>query len=91
MTIIHRGRALLPILESFVGEQVLVGLRADGIDVRLEAVADRVDRSESGGEVPVHLEDGTSIVGDELLVATGRQPVRTTSAWTLSAFSQAPT
>jgi pyruvate/2-oxoglutarate dehydrogenase complex dihydrolipoamide dehydrogenase (E3) component len=74
VTVVARERMLLPALEPFAGEQVMAGLRSDGIDLRLGVVVDRVNRPQAGGEVVVDLQDGSSITADELLVATGRQP-----------------
>jgi dihydrolipoamide dehydrogenase len=45
-----------------------------GADVRMEARAVRVEREGTDGPVTVHLADGSSVVADELLVATGRRP-----------------
>jgi pyruvate/2-oxoglutarate dehydrogenase complex dihydrolipoamide dehydrogenase (E3) component len=72
--LLQSGSRLLPRLEPFAGERLLAGLRADDIDVRLGSSVVRVDRSALGGELTVHLAGGSTVVGDELLVATGRQP-----------------
>jgi pyruvate/2-oxoglutarate dehydrogenase complex dihydrolipoamide dehydrogenase (E3) component len=47
----------------------------EGIDVRVGAGVERVtgDESPEGREVTLHLADGTTVVGERLLVATGRQ------------------
>ena len=74
VTVLEHGPSLLPRLEPFAGDQVAAALREDGIDLRLSATVVRVERPQPGGEVTVHLEDGTSLVGDELLVAAGRTP-----------------
>ncbi len=58
--------------EDFASEQVADALRAAGVDVRLGAKATAVSRN--GGEVRLELEDGSSLTGDELLVAIGRRP-----------------
>src|SRR6202035_1066457 len=48
-------------------------MRAQGIDVRTGVSAASVER-DADGRVTVHLADGMSIAGDELLVAAGRHP-----------------
>lgn len=75
VVVLHRGSRLLPNLEPFVGELVLAGLREDGVEVRFEVDVVRVQRDHPDGEVVVHLADGSSVVGDELLVAAGRRPL----------------
>jgi len=55
---------------------VLAGVFADeGIEVRVGAEVERVSGSESsrGPEVTLHLADGSTVVGERLLVATGRE------------------
>ena len=74
VTVLQRGERLLPRLEPFAAERVAAALREDGVDVRLGASVVAVERPEAGGEVVVHLEDGGSVTGDELLVAVGRSP-----------------
>jgi dihydrolipoamide dehydrogenase len=74
VTVLARGTRLLPRLEPFAGELLMDALRDDGIDVRLGATVARVQRAVPTAEVTVHLEDGSSLRGDELLVAAGRQP-----------------
>ena len=48
------------------------GLKADGIDLHLGAKA--VGISHAGGSFAVRLDDGSTLHGDALLVATGRRP-----------------
>ena len=72
--LLQAGRHLLPRLERFAGERLLAGLQADDVEVRLRSSVVGVDRPVPGGEVTVRLADGSSVVGDELLVATGREP-----------------
>ena len=74
VVLLQASSRLLPRLEAFAGDRLLAGLRADDIDVRLDSSVVRVDRAAPGGEVTVHLEDGSIVVGDELLVAAGRRP-----------------
>jgi pyruvate/2-oxoglutarate dehydrogenase complex dihydrolipoamide dehydrogenase (E3) component len=71
---LQAGSRLLPRMEPFAGERLLAALLADGIDVRLDTRVVSVNRATPGGEVTAYLEDGSTIVGDELLVAAGRRP-----------------
>ena len=71
VTVLARG-GLLGRMEDRAGELVAAGLAADGVDIRA-AGATAVDRAPDG-TVTVTLDDGTTVVGDELLVATGRRP-----------------
>ena len=57
--------------EPFASEQVETALRGAGVDVRTGTKAVSVSRA---GEVTVELEDGSTAVGAELLVAVGRRP-----------------
>ncbi len=61
--------------EPFAAEQVQAGLAAVGVEVHCGAKAASVERPEPGGEVTVVLEDGSRLVADELLAATGRRPL----------------
>ncbi|MGJ9423631.1 dihydrolipoyl dehydrogenase family protein [Aeromicrobium sp. CF3.5] len=72
VVVLSRREALLPELEPYAGELVLAGLRESGVDVRFDVEVERVLRPTPGGEVTVDLNDGTSVVADELLVATGK-------------------
>jgi dihydrolipoamide dehydrogenase len=58
--------------EPFAAEQVYSALVERGIDVRLGVKAVEVARDGCG--VTVRLDTGDEVVGDELLVAVGRQP-----------------
>jgi dihydrolipoamide dehydrogenase len=68
------GRRLLSREEPFASEEVEAALRDAGVDVRIGTRVARVARPQTGGEVTVELEDGSSLAGDELLVAMGREP-----------------
>ncbi len=72
VTLLVAGDRLLATAEERAGELVADALRDEGIDVRLGARVERVER-DGDGEVTVHTGDG-SVTGDELLVATGRRP-----------------
>jgi pyruvate/2-oxoglutarate dehydrogenase complex dihydrolipoamide dehydrogenase (E3) component len=72
VTLLSRGQ-LLEREEPFAGELVAQSLRKLNVDVRIGAVPTRVVR-DPGGAVSVELSDGATIVGDEILVTTGRRP-----------------
>ncbi|MFC3689888.1 dihydrolipoyl dehydrogenase family protein [Aquipuribacter hungaricus] len=74
VVVLDRGERLLPRQERFAGELVEQQLLEDGVDVRHGAAVARVERDGDGGPVTVHLEDGSTVTGDELLVAAGRRP-----------------
>jgi dihydrolipoamide dehydrogenase len=59
--------------EPFAGEEVCAALEAEGITVRAGVGLARVHRA-GDGPVTATLADGTELVGDEILVATGRRP-----------------
>ena len=71
VTLLSRG-SLLSALEPMAGEGVKDGLVALGAQVRLGVSPTEVSRDVTG--VSVHLDDGTKVVAEELLVATGREP-----------------
>jgi pyruvate/2-oxoglutarate dehydrogenase complex dihydrolipoamide dehydrogenase (E3) component len=52
---------------------VLTALRAEGIDIHEDSPAERV--SGAAGAITLHLQDGASVTGSHLLVATGRQVI----------------
>jgi dihydrolipoamide dehydrogenase len=62
---------LLSHAEPFAGELVTAALREAGVDVRLDAKVQSVERD---GSVRISLAGGETIEADELLVATGRTP-----------------
>ncbi len=71
VTLLVRDR-LLPRMEPEAGQLVADGLRADGIDVRLDTDISSVERDGTGGAVTLDL-GGERLEVDELLVATGRR------------------
>ncbi len=71
VTVLSRG-TLLSNLEPMAGEAVNEGLVALGAQVRLGVSPTQVSRDASG--VSILLDDGTTVVAEELLVATGREP-----------------
>lgn len=73
--ILLQGRnQLLPREDPEVAAEVSDILADQAVDVRLGARATAVRRDGHGGVVVI-LEDGSQVVGEELLVATGRAPV----------------
>ncbi|WP_433202973.1 dihydrolipoyl dehydrogenase family protein [Dactylosporangium sp. CS-047395] len=72
VTLIEGEHRLLPREEQFACEQVTASLREQGVDIRTGQKASAVRRE--GDTVVVTLGDGSTAVGDELLVATGRVP-----------------
>ncbi|MEO8330725.1 MAG: NAD(P)/FAD-dependent oxidoreductase, partial [Candidatus Nanopelagicales bacterium] len=73
VTVIDGGSRLLAREEPFAGAEVNQAFDDEGISVVLNAKIERVERERPGGPVTVLLADGRSFVGDELLVATGRE------------------
>ncbi|MEU7111520.1 NAD(P)/FAD-dependent oxidoreductase [Streptomyces sp. NPDC046182] len=74
VTVLVRGKGLLPRMEPFVGEHVADALTEGGADVRTGVSVAAVVRDGSTGPVTVVLEGGDRIEGDEVLFATGRRP-----------------
>jgi dihydrolipoamide dehydrogenase len=72
VTVLVRGRGLLPRMEPFAGELVAEALGEAGADVRFGVSVRSVIRE--GGEVRVGLDDGGELHCDEILFATGRAP-----------------
>jgi pyruvate/2-oxoglutarate dehydrogenase complex dihydrolipoamide dehydrogenase (E3) component len=77
VTVIQRGRQLLPLEDEDIADAVLGILREDGVEVLLQAEARCAERQD-GGHVQVVAtaagERERSIVGSHVLVATGRIP-----------------
>jgi dihydrolipoamide dehydrogenase len=74
-TVLVASERLLPKAEPFVGDLVADSFRESGIEVRLGRFTTGVGRPTPGGPVTVHLDDGSQVEADELLVGTGRDPV----------------
>jgi pyruvate/2-oxoglutarate dehydrogenase complex dihydrolipoamide dehydrogenase (E3) component len=72
VTVIQRGKHLLGREDVDVSAAVEAILREDGLTIRTESNAIRVEGKEAA--VTVHLEDGRSISGSHLFVAVGRSP-----------------
>lgn len=78
VTLIARGSSLLGRVEPFAADLVAERLREAGVDLRFGTTISAAERA-GGPDDAVHLTlaDGTRLVADELLLATGRAP-RTT-------------
>ncbi|GAB2644650.1 dihydrolipoyl dehydrogenase family protein [Nocardia goodfellowii] len=72
VTLIARDARLLGRVESFAAELVADRLRTAGVDLRFDSGITTAERA--GGPVHLTLRDGTRIVVDEVLFATGRAP-----------------
>ncbi|GGF25862.1 dihydrolipoyl dehydrogenase family protein [Subtercola lobariae] len=73
VTLLSRS-ALLSTQEPFAGELVRDSLIGLGAQVKIGVSPTQVERNGAGGEVTLTLDDGSTLVVDELLVAIGRTP-----------------
>jgi dihydrolipoamide dehydrogenase len=73
VTVIEAMESLLPREEPIAGEELQRALERLDVDVRTGVRATAVDRV--GEQITVHLEDGSAVVGERLLVAIGRKPL----------------
>ena len=71
-TIVEPSSHLLARIDSEAGELLRERFEQEGIDVRLEARAERVEALSD--RIRIHLSAGDSIETERLLVATGRRP-----------------
>ncbi len=74
VTMLIRGSGLLPKMEPFVGELIAESLAEAGVKVRTGVNVASLDRPAADGPVTVLIDDGQSIVADEVLFAVGRTP-----------------
>jgi pyruvate/2-oxoglutarate dehydrogenase complex dihydrolipoamide dehydrogenase (E3) component len=72
-TLLVQGDRLLPQAEPFAGELLASSFQESGIDVRFDRSLVRVERPVPGGPVTVHVDDGSRIEADEIVVGTGRR------------------
>jgi len=72
VTVIERSGVLVGNFEPWAGELLADALTADGITVRTGRSGEHASRDGQDGPVTLRLDDGTELVGDELLVAAGR-------------------
>ncbi|HEY2264274.1 MAG TPA: FAD-dependent oxidoreductase [Streptosporangiaceae bacterium] len=75
VTLLAQDDGLLPRMEPFVGEILARAYTAAGIDVRIGATVTGVRRPGGTGPVTLNLEGGEKVEADEVLFATGRQPL----------------
>jgi pyruvate/2-oxoglutarate dehydrogenase complex dihydrolipoamide dehydrogenase (E3) component len=73
VTVVEVAPRLIAREEPFASDEVLAGLQADGIAVHLGVTVTQVER-DGTGPVTMGLDGGTTLTGDELLVAAGRRP-----------------
>ena len=73
VTIVEMGDRLLANEEPFVGAEVAEAFADEGIRVLTGAKATKATRESADAPVTLTLDDGTELVGDELVVAVGRQ------------------
>jgi pyruvate/2-oxoglutarate dehydrogenase complex dihydrolipoamide dehydrogenase (E3) component len=71
VTVIEAGPRVLAREEPFAGEEVCAALAEAGVEIRADTHVTAVERT--NGRVSVELDDGTSVSGDEVLVAVGRR------------------
>ena len=75
VTIVQRGRQLLPQEDEDVAEAILGILREDGIEILLEAEARRVEGTEGAVRLTVRTSGGDRVIeGSHILRAAGRTP-----------------
>ncbi|ACU75963.1 FAD-dependent pyridine nucleotide-disulphide oxidoreductase [Catenulispora acidiphila DSM 44928] len=74
VTLIAREPGLLPRVEQFAADLVTERLRESGVDIRFDSGIAGAVRSPDSGDVHITLVDGSEVVVDELLLATGRAP-----------------
>jgi len=75
VTLLVREDELLTRMEPFAGEMVAQSLREAGVDIRFGVEVAALTRDDdAAGEVRITLGDGSGLVADEILFATGRAP-----------------
>jgi len=73
VTVIEHDERPLDEADPAFGDELLSIYREEfGVDVRTEVYEERVEATDEG--VRVHLDDGSSVAGEELFVFTGRRP-----------------
>jgi pyruvate/2-oxoglutarate dehydrogenase complex dihydrolipoamide dehydrogenase (E3) component len=73
VTLIEAADRLLPREEPFASDEVKASMEEQGIVVQTNTKAVKAERT-GDGPVTLTLEDGSSVTGDEILVAVGRRP-----------------
>jgi pyruvate/2-oxoglutarate dehydrogenase complex dihydrolipoamide dehydrogenase (E3) component len=74
VTIVQRGERLIPRLDAEAGDALRAAFEEEGIRLRFGAAARRVRLRPDPPTVSVELDNGETIEGERLLVATGREP-----------------
>lgn len=74
VTLVEALERLIAGEEEFASEQLQTALRDGGVELALGTKATAVRREHGVGPVTVELQDGSTHVADELLVAIGRRP-----------------
>jgi pyruvate/2-oxoglutarate dehydrogenase complex dihydrolipoamide dehydrogenase (E3) component len=72
VTVVQRGPRILAANEPWVSELLADAPTAEGITVLTGRTAAHASRDGADGPVTLRLDDGTELVGDELLLAVGR-------------------
>ncbi len=72
ITIVHNSKQLLPPEDPDVAKEMQKRFEAEGIEVRLNAKAQRA--SQSGKRITLEFQKGDPITADALLIAAGRTP-----------------
>ena len=75
VTLLAQADGLLPRIEPFAGELIGRAFSDAGIDVRIGVTVTGIRRPGGTGPVTLTLEDGGEVEADEVLFATGRQPL----------------
>jgi pyruvate/2-oxoglutarate dehydrogenase complex dihydrolipoamide dehydrogenase (E3) component len=75
VTLLAQADGLLPRMEPFAGELVGQALAGAGVEVRIGVTVTGVRRPDGTGPVTLRLEGGGEVEADEVLLATGRQPL----------------
>jgi pyruvate/2-oxoglutarate dehydrogenase complex dihydrolipoamide dehydrogenase (E3) component len=72
VTIVEALDRLLPMEEPEAGDLLADVLAAEGLDICVGVAAARIERD--GYRFAVHLQDGSTVTGERVVVATGRRP-----------------
>ncbi len=77
VTVVEGANRVLPMAEPEAGAVLTAVLRAEGLDLRTgrrAAAVSRAGGSAAGGHITVELDDGSTVDGEQLLIAVGRRP-----------------
>ena len=73
VTQLYRGAQVLRGFDADISDFVAAEMRKKGVDLRVRSELERIERDD-GGRLRVTLRDGSTLVADQLLQATGRDP-----------------